>query len=314
MADAYLNLAERVLRDERRPLRPREIIEIGYRSGYVAWHLYGPRQDKTLHARLSEDIARSPDSGTFVRTGAGEFFLRGFLQDHDIPTPYKRLYYAPPRRKELRRDWILCLKADALVDLPTVVPATTFLRLVDAQDVEYASHSKVSQGDDVVAVRSFVIVFRDDEILTYRIGKFTASADVLGHPRSIGVGGNVYAGDHDLFDRWLGTVSNGILELCYGIGLSKRLAEEARYGNAVKPLLGIFSKPSPNFGKTLSLIMSYECPDEFMPTAGALSVNDLRWANPLKITNNLSDFDELSSQILGELWPQIIDLRQEKLP
>ncbi|RYG99133.1 MAG: hypothetical protein EON58_04970 [Alphaproteobacteria bacterium] len=309
MADAYLNLAERILREERRPLRPREMIELGYKAAYIPWHLHGPRQDKTLHARLSEDISRSPDNGTFVRTGAGEFFLRQFLAEPDIAAAYKRVYLAPPRRKELRRDWVLCLKQSAIDSARSVISASEFQQLVATNGFEYASHSRVGSGDGVVAVRSFVMVFRENEILTYRVGKFTAGSDMLRRPRSIGVGGNVYAGDSDLFDRWLGAVSNGIQELCYGIGLSRRLAEEARYTGGIRPILGVLSQPAEGGAKSFSLVMIYECPDEFAPSAGALSVNDLRWATPTQMSNDLSDFDPLSEQLLSELWPDISRLR-----
>lgn len=120
MADAYLNVAERVLLTSCRPLRPREIIENAYAEQLLPWHLHGSTQDKTLHARISEDVAGNPEASRFFRTGPGVFFLRKLVDDSSIPPVYKEPYYAPPRRKELRRERVLVL--DRLGELARTAP------------------------------------------------------------------------------------------------------------------------------------------------------------------------------------------------
>jgi hypothetical protein len=112
VVDAYLNIAEQVLLACRRPLRPREILQQAYANELLPWHLYGSRQDKTLHARLSEDIARNREESRFFRTAAGVFFLRKFRHDLNIPSAYADEYLAKPRRKELLRDFSLALDTD----------------------------------------------------------------------------------------------------------------------------------------------------------------------------------------------------------
>jgi len=119
LADAYLNVAERVIQTSRCPLRPRDIVQRAYAAGMMSWHLHGARQDKTLHARMSVDVARNPEASRFFRTRPGTFFLREMAADPNIPEAYKQVYFAPPRKKELRREHVLTLDGAKL--LPVLI-------------------------------------------------------------------------------------------------------------------------------------------------------------------------------------------------
>jgi HB1, ASXL, restriction endonuclease HTH domain len=79
--DAYLQIAESILKIERRPLSARAILAAAYRHGLVPTHLHGNTQHKTLGARISEDIITLHDESLFFRTAPGRFFLREFLTD-----------------------------------------------------------------------------------------------------------------------------------------------------------------------------------------------------------------------------------------
>lgn len=298
MADAYLNVAERVLLTSRRPLRPREIIENAYAERLLPWHLHGPTQDKTLHARMSEDVAGDPESSRFFRTAPGVFFLQGLMNDPAIPPAFKQPYYAPPRRKELRRERVLTFDRLGQVALHAPDPFIDVARLYgEFEEARYRfiTPAELARHPDAAAVHSFTLVFHGDTVLSYRCGKFSPETDPLRGLRSVGLGGAVYASDRDmLFRDMFGIVASGINELGHGIGLSKELSERARYGNEVIPCLGVLLPRTSSRPAIVHVVLAYECPAEFLPSKAALSVNDLRWLEIRNPANTLDGFDETS--------------------
>lgn len=302
--DAYLNTAEQVLFKARRPLRPKEILEEAFLARLVPWHLRGPRQDKTLHARLSEDIARNRENSRFFRTAAGVFFLRRFVDDETIVERDRTEYFAPPRRKELGRSAIL------FIEMPTTrpslpdqgIPASTIVRTLRNGHYGYRSYAEIAADPALAAVHSFVVVYRDNKVLSFRSGKFFPTTDPIYGKRSVGIGGTVFADDVDmLFESFYGIVSNGIAELCYGVGLPRRLAERARYSNEVRPWIGFHHRKCAEQAAVLHVVMGYRCPDDFTPTKAALSLNDIRWVDAANPGNNLDDYDATSRKLfLGD--------------
>jgi HB1, ASXL, restriction endonuclease HTH domain len=300
--DAYLNTAEQILFRVRRPLRPKEILEEAFLERLVPWHLRGPRQDKTLHARLSEDIARNRENSRFFRTAAGVFFLRRFVADETIPERDRTEYFASPRRKELGRSAIL------FIELPPdrygcpdhAIPASSIARTLRSGRYGYRSYAEIAADPALAAVHSFVVVYRDDKVLSFRSGKFFPTTDPIYGKRSIGIGGIVFADDIDmLFESFYGIVSNGITELCYGIGLPRRLAERARYANEVRPWIGFQRRKSAEQANVLHVVMGYRCPDDFTPTKAALSLNDIRWVDVANPGNSLNDYDATSQKLFS---------------
>ena len=301
MADAYLNVAEQVLLGSRRPLRPREIIETAYAQELLSWHLHGSTQDKTLHARLSEDMATSPHVSRFFRTGPGVFFLRTFLGDPSIPEAFKKPYFAPPRRKELRRERVLAL--DRTVGSAMGSPFVGIDRInreFAAGRYRFATFAELQGRPDSVTVHSFVLVFHENSVLSYRCGKFFPDDAPLKGLRSIGLGGAVYAGDRDmLFHDMFGIIASGINELAYGVGLPKHLSEQARYGAEVVPCVGVLLPRVPSRPAVMHVVLAYECPSDFHPSKAALSVNDLRWLDIRNPANTLDGFDPTSALLFA---------------
>lgn len=301
MADAYLNVAEQVLLDTRRPLRPREIINTAYAHQLLPWHLYGSTQHKTLHARMSEDVAGNSTLSRFFRTAPGMFFLRSLLEDPSIPPAFKELYFAPPRRRELRRERILTLdraENDWGAGLDPIVSIGFLENELVQGRYRFRAPIELDRRQGGVAVHSFVLVFNRETVLSYRCGKFFPDTAPLKGKRSIGLGGAVYATDPDmLFEDMFGIIASGINELGYGIGLSKVLSEQARYGGLVKPCLAVLVPSSDGRHPVMHVVLAYECPSNFLPSKAALSVNDLQWLDVRNPANTLDGFD-LTSDLL----------------
>lgn len=316
MADAYLNIAERVLLTEQRPLRPREMIQRAYAGELLPWHLYGRRQDKTLHARLSEDIARSPERSRFYRTGPGVFYLNYLRDDPRTPESYREPYRATPRRKELNRDKVLGIKASDLTDNINVaaVAIKDLLNALRRGLYSYRGFSEFAEDAETAVIHSFVVLFKGHRVLSFRCGKFFPKSDPIYGRRSVGIGGAVLPDDLDiLYNSMFGIVENGINELGYGVGLPQRLAERARYNNELGPYLAVFAEPSvPKVPRVLHVILGYRCPEEFEPSKAALSVNDLRWIDAHNPGNDLQDYDSTSRFLfLNRHLSQIVEGRAQ---
>jgi hypothetical protein len=298
VADAYLNVAERVILTSRRPLRPREIIECAYADRLLPWHLHGTTQDKTLQARISEDVAGNREASRFFRTAPGVFFLRELVDDPLIPAAFKQPYHAPPRRKELRRERVLTFDRLGEAARTAPDPFVDVARLYGEFEqgrYRYMTHAELARRPEAAVAHSFVLVFHGNSVLSYRCGKFSPETDPLRGMRSIGLGGAVYVSDQDmLFNDMFGIVASGINELGYGIGLSKHLSERARYRNEVLPCLAVLLSSAAARPAVVHVVLAYECPAEFPPTKAALSVNDLRWVDIRNPANTLDDFDETS--------------------
>jgi len=295
LADAYLNIAEAIISAERQPMRPRDIIQRAYLAELLPWHLHGPRQDKTLHARLSEDIARSPEGSRFYRTAPGIFFLNEFRDQPDTPDAYNQVYRAPPRRRELKRDKLFSLKIIDSSPNGKEVGIADLQIALNAGSYEYIPFQEAKANHGYAVVHSFVVVYRGPKILSFRCGKFFPESDPIYGRRSIGIGSAVIADNlHMLYDSLYGIVENGIGELGYGVGLPRRLAERARYQNELRPHVGILLEDDRGGPITLHVVMGYHCPDEFEPSKAALSVNDLRWIDSTNPGNDLADYDATS--------------------
>lgn len=102
--DSYLQIAQAVLRSARRPMGAKAILDLAYQADVVPKHLYGKTQQKTLQARLSEEILHHRGTSPFYRTEPGQFFLTEFLDADDIPEEWKKPFPARRRTRDLTRD------------------------------------------------------------------------------------------------------------------------------------------------------------------------------------------------------------------
>lgn len=277
------------------------MIDFALSMDWIPEHLFGGRQDKTLHARLSEDIARNLDGSRFYRTAPGVFFLRSLLVAASALPLNQRIYFAPQRRKEISKERILTIKRESIPnngDKPVLFSISALKSLLDESNYRYMPIKVLSEDRSYVAIHSFVVVHRDNKVLSFRAGRFFPVTDPLYGARSIGIGGAVYSSDADmLYESLYGIVGNGIRELAYGIGLTRRLSERARYDNEVVPWMSILHSET-NKPNVLHVVMGYPCPVEFEPTKAALSINDIRWVDRRNPGNSLNDYDETSRFML----------------
>lgn len=110
------------------------ILDVAYQAGVVPKHIYGKTQQKTLQARLSEDILHHRETSPFYRTEPGQFFLTEFLDADDIPAEWKVPFPARGRTRDLTRNNTLALKRSFLGNSrSTRADAPTFFEAAEAE-------------------------------------------------------------------------------------------------------------------------------------------------------------------------------------
>ena len=292
--DAYLEIAQRVLREARVPLRPREIFKRGLLIGIVPSRLFGHTQHKTLQARLSEDILLRRERSSFFRTQPGYFFLREFLTDVSIPAEHRTPIIARRRRRELAYPDALSFDKHALMQLHagSVIQPDQILSLLKSRCYHYARSSREKNADEIV-VWAFTLVLRDNSVLTYRQGRYREDRDNFQQKRSIGFFAPVVHDDLTLFDQSdHGIVASGLRALNYDLGLAGQL-EMTKAAD-----LKFFVCTNDDDPPILLGIVGFQCPEWFEPFTRRLAINDLGWHDLDMPINHLDDFDPWSQLVL----------------
>jgi hypothetical protein len=296
--DAYLTIAEHVLRDARRPLGAREIIRRAYAQGHVAQHLYGATQHKTLGARLSEDILQRGEKSHFFRSSPGKFFLSEFLGDPSLPVEYRTRFHARRRKRQLVQLRPLALEwkdVAALEKRDGCLARGDVLNLLGKGMYHYAASTKnFTQNEGLVW--TFVVVVRGKYALTYRHGHYREHRDAFTERRAIGFFSPVTESDRTLLDiEDHGVVWSGLRTVSMDLGLSR---VELHASDSLASLEA-FVSVSDDAASVILGVVKFQAPDWFEPYARRLAINDLEWLDLTVPTNHLGDFDPWSQAVLA---------------
>ena len=296
--DSYLEIAEDTLRLVKRPLTALQIIRTAYEHGIAPAHLRGRTQQKTMGARLSEDILRLREQSRFYRTAPGRFLLREFADDPSIPVELRRPIVARRRLRNLAQKRSLAFDWSALRQshqCSPIIDNAVILDLIDRGSFHYASSTRPRIAEEVV-VWAFMMVVKDGAVLTYRQGHYRENRDTFMHRRTIGFYTPVIDEDVSLFDQQdHGIVASGIRALATDLdlhdpALSYLLEQSSKLQKFVLP-----SEPSCH---DLLAVLSFDCPDWLDPTTKRLAINDLEWMDLSHPPNHREDFDPWSQAIL----------------
>ncbi|MCA1939776.1 MAG: winged helix-turn-helix domain-containing protein [Caenispirillum bisanense] len=296
--DAYLQIAQQVLRFNRRPLSPRAMLAMAYREGIVPDHLHGKTQHKTLQARLAEDILSRREGSVFFRTGPGRFFLREFLNDPSIPDEYRQVFPARRRARELRRDPALYVSRDRLKAVAREGCPINPKRVFGVLDEGASYEDPKNNSPDHALLWSFVAVTRGSEVLSYRMGRYRSERDGFMSRRCIGFSTLVSRNDVNLFNiSDFGIIDAGVK----AASIDLDLPEMDRVGAADSlktSLLYFIWVPEEERAGDLLAIVDLKCPEWFEPVKRRLALNDLCWLDLDSSINNIDDFDPWSRQVL----------------
>jgi len=293
--DAYLDIAVAILRAEKRPLSPRAILAAAYQSGIVPPHLHGKTQEKTLQARISEDIVARRDQSLFFRTAPGRFFLREFLSDTSLPDEIRRPIPTRRRFRELLRGPALAIDHDVLRLAAEENVALWPQKICELLKSEcYRYEDPRAQNTKSIFIRSFVCVRRDTDILTYRLGRYREDRDTFVRKRSIGFSTLIHMDEHNLFNLGdLGIVDSGVK----AVKLDLDIPDVSGPGS-VEASLSHFIWFRQAGASDLLAVIAYQCPKWFEPIKRRLALNDLKWMDYTTPPNDLDDFDPWSKTVL----------------
>lgn len=296
--DAYLAIAINILREARRPLSAREILKRAYPAGKVPRHLHGRTQHKTLGARVAEDILEHGDKSAFFRNAPGRYFLTEFLNDISIPSAYRQRFMARRRKRQLAQPRPLTFKA---ADLPghrglEFIPIDTILDLLKKEIHYYPKSTKHLNSDDV-AVWTFVIIFKDSKVLTYKHGQYREDRDTFHQKRAIGFFAPVIEGDRTLFDlQDHGIVQRGISTISIDLGINTSINLASKDKNIA--FLECIVRYVDGSGAAVLSVIRFNAPDWFEPYTRRLAINDLCWIDIGTISENLEELDPWSAAIV----------------
>lgn len=304
--DSYLLLASRALEIARRPLTPREMLQIARDEGFMPPHLSGATMHKTLMARLSEHIRRESGCAEFFRTGPGSFFLQKLTSDPDIPESYKHVHRGFLRSKAIRKENVLVAPKDVLETeiYGDYVPyKEDHFKDLYRSLLVFTDRAKAEENDDIKQFVTFTLVFNGNDILTYRRGKFTTTSDTLKGQLSIGFGGHVNDKDFTLFS--LGGDA-------FRVNAARELREELFLDDLYRDfedtlsrtqIMGYVNVDGDNDAEHhIAVLIAFKHKDKILPKKGELSINQLGWLDLSCRKNDLSQFDFWSAIILQNIY------------
>lgn len=294
--DAYLKIAASVLEAERRPLGPRAILDTAYHRALVPLHLHGKTQHKTLQARISEDIVERREHSLFYRTEPGRFFLRKFLTDESLPEEFRIEFPARRRFRELVRGPSLAIECALLKGVAEQGKPITSERILGLlEESKFLYGDPRSQNENLVFLRSFVCVHRENDLLSYRVGRYRDDRDSFMSRRSIGFSTFVSIEDRTLFNfSTFGILEAGINAAKVDLDIPDTLKNER-----LSVALCYFIWSASNAASSdLLAVIEFECPSWFEPLKRRLALNDLRWLDVSRPVNDIDDFDPWSKLVL----------------
>jgi len=299
--DSYLDIARIVLRARRRPMGAHSILEAARKAGVLPEHLHGKTQQKTLQARLSEDILKGSEGSLFYRTEPGQFALKEFLTDPEYPSKWKVEFSARRRTRDLKpRDSLAVRQSTAAALENTTISMDEFTAQLSGPGTVAMMHPKDMKEHGYCAIWTFSIVRKRDELLAYRIGRYRDDRDTFANRRSIGFPGALAADDASLFSTdQLGVRECSIAVLQQDLDLS--LATFERSDKQVPKIECVTALSDMDGQLDLVIVLLWDSPDWFEPTTKRLSLNDPSWLRICARPNDIDDFEPWSARILGWL-------------
>jgi hypothetical protein len=298
--DAYLRIAEQVLRAIRRPMSAKGMLEAAYQASIVPSHLYGRTQEKTLQARLSEHILKYKQSGRFFRTGPGVFFLTELESDPTIPDEFKDHFSARRRTRDLFRAPALGFRRSFLESnfRGRHDDWRRFLRdAADADAIKYIE--PIHSYPDYMPAWTFSIVRRGSSLLSYCIGRYRDDRDTFASKRTVGFPAMLSYFDLTLFSGPdMGASSCGLRTLLVDLDLSVNAFAGAKL-DAPTILFALLASDAHE--TSLLFVMDWPCPPWFEPTKRRLSLNNTRWVDLRNPANSIDEFEPWSIAALQQL-------------
>ncbi len=279
----FLDVAERLLEQHKRPMSCKEMIELAFRNNLFSDKITGKAPHQTLSSKLCTDIIRKGLASAFVRTEPGIFFLRRLASDST--TIYEAPRLKPKRIPEIvlaiPSEWLLANSRSQGVMREW---ESLYSTLMTAQPFKYIDRLTAEQDESYKQVITYIMVTKGDRVLAYKRGNFNRVEQYLRGSHCIGFGGHVTERDRNIFSYAdFGIKHNAIRELIEELKLPQKDIYLLNDPNRLK-MVGIINDDSSSTGrKHIGFVFKYDVSDDIEwdnPRRGETSITHLRWLDP----------------------------------
>jgi predicted NUDIX family phosphoesterase/adenylate kinase family enzyme len=316
MASEFLIVAEQVLGLRRKPMRPAEIVDVGFSEGLFSNNVSGKTPWQTMKSKLSQDVRKNGGASRFVRTAPGLFFLRSLISDSD------EVFEATPYVKPVSNERVL------------VVHQGVFQKIVGFQGLHdrwkrmkkallapgacvYVDRRAAEESEDYKQVLTYVAITRRGKLLCFKRGNYNRVEDYLRGSRCVGFGGHVIEDDTKLLplfpsnDR--GITECVIRELSEELNLPKQDHDRLLDGEGLE-CVGILNDDSSSIGrKHFAFVFRYEVGDSSYwddPRRGEKSITQLQWLIDKDQQLPIWEFEYWSQLVIRKMFSGLVSRRQ----
>ena len=309
MVSEFLSVARQVLKQEARPMCPKEIVSlVALRSGLFSDRRAGRTPHLTMKSKLSVNVRRLGTKSGFCPNRPGLLLPLRQLLDGD-----HREYSRRARSQSHVRQkafWSLTARGSRNKFASKASGSGPRGCWNDCCGPRCASTCLVWRQSNHIThkqVLTYIMVTRGDSVLAYRRGNYNRVEDFLRGSHCIGFGGHVVQADRTLFtESGMGVYEAAVRELNEELDLPKDDKRRLQQGAGMR-LVGLLNDDSSEVGQRhLAVLFSYEVgasAEWDKPTRGEKSITQLRWLAPRELPPPIWEFEYWSQLCLREYFP-----------
>ncbi len=292
MADSYLTLAKKIISAHGKPMSAQHILYEAKRFGMLPNHLHGKTMQKTLQARITEDINLKRNQSDFYRTNIGTYFLRPLLNDTVLPSSVISEFTTESKRnRPLPKGRTLFTQIPNTITNSGVLAPKTIKECINNENVY---HYLEDAPQNYTSVSTFTFIELQEYFFSFTVGKHSHFTDQI-NKKSIGFRRHVSEFDNDLFsDGLMGIDTSASREALYQYIADDQNRDKELINNL--GFLGGFYESTQN---RLSLIFKYDQTKnkQFNPNNfGRLEINQPDLIS--KKISNLTSYDLISKAVI----------------
>lgn len=299
----FLEVAEIVLREAKKPLKPNEIYEYAVETGRL--FSKGRTPAFSMKARISTEIRKNGFDSKFMRFGPNRFALREFGLKEHISQPFK---------KSIPKEVITCISQTKLYSIRKGFGFFTETKelisiLSDESNFTFIERKDAENNTDYKQLISYVLLTNQkNEILTYKRGSYSNAHSMIKGSTCLGFGGHVQQLDtsaptRKLFSKGLGGVFD-TAEREVGEELKGILPENLEIVGYIN------DDSSPEGVKHLGVVLIGTIPERFdiKQIATELSVNGLKFMTVQQLWEHFYEFEFWSHLIIRKFYNSFLNI------
>lgn len=301
----FLMVARIILEQEKKPMRPREIVDAAIGRGLFSDRRAGKTPHQTMKSKLSVHVRRKGNNSFFVRTGPGKFYLRYLIEED------QKIFFSSPWRKPNSKENVLTFRSDRIgIKNRLQGIRKTWKKIYKSilrPDVSSYIERLAAENDNLhKQVLTYIMVTKRDKVLAYKRGNFNRVEDFLRGSYCIGFGGHVAENDRELFSSAdMGVKQSAIRELSEELKLPDEDKKRLTRGIGLR-VVGVLNDDSSIVGQRhFAFLFQYEVSDDSYwekPERGEKSITQLRWLGPNLPPIPILNFEYWSQLCLREFF------------